>query len=318
LAKETGGNLAIIATNTNGVASAANQTTINTTLGTLFKSGQTIGNTGFNALQGGAANSLTNPFYVAPATGASWTVSGNVGGLETAGSALTGGGLRMMGSDGTNAQDLKTNTTGNLQIAGNVGSGATDSGFPVKVGGVYNSPQPTFTTGQRGDMQLDSRGNQLVSISSGGFQAYVLSNPGDALANGDSALLTTNFGRVFNGTSWDRTYSIQGDAATGNAGLGVQAVEEGGRTYSHVNTATTTTSKNGKGFLHTFCNNTPVASSSATAYDNTAGSGTVLFAITLPATLVGEGPNCATYDLAFTTGLTVVTTGTGDWTWTWR
>ena len=131
-------------------------------------------------------------------------------------------------------------------------------------------------------------------------------------------LVVNSYGYGYNGSTFDRSRTIQGAASTGNAGLGVTAVEEAGRTYSHVSTATTTTSKSGKGFLHTFCNNSPVASSSATAYDNTAGSGTVLFAITLPATLVGEGPNCATYDLAFTTGLTVVTVGTGDWTWTWR
>jgi hypothetical protein len=47
-------------------------------------------------------------------------------------------------------------------VVGNVASGATDSGNPVKVGGVYNSTEPTLTTGQRGDLQLDNRSNLIV------------------------------------------------------------------------------------------------------------------------------------------------------------
>src|ERR1051326_8548002 len=43
-------------------------------------------------------------------------------------------------------------------VQGGVASGATDAGNPVKVGGVYNSTLPTLTTGQRGDLQLDSKG----------------------------------------------------------------------------------------------------------------------------------------------------------------
>lgn len=44
-------------------------------------------------------------------------------------------------------------------VVGNVASGATDSGAPVKVGGVYNTSAPTLTNGQRGDMQLDVNAN---------------------------------------------------------------------------------------------------------------------------------------------------------------
>ena len=42
-------------------------TTINTTLGSPFQAGGSVGNTGFNALQGGAANSVTNAFFFAEA-----------------------------------------------------------------------------------------------------------------------------------------------------------------------------------------------------------------------------------------------------------
>lgn len=55
-------------------------------------------------------------------------------------------------------------------VVGNVASGATDSGAPVKVGGVYNSTPPTFTNGQRGDMQLDAGGNLRINTRTSQIQ----------------------------------------------------------------------------------------------------------------------------------------------------
>lgn len=48
-------------------------------------------------------------------------------------------------------------------IGGNVASGATDSGNPVKAGGVYNTALPTLTNGQRGDLQLDANGKLIIA-----------------------------------------------------------------------------------------------------------------------------------------------------------
>lgn len=48
-------------------------------------------------------------------------------------------------------------------VVGNVAAGASDSGNPVKIGGVYNSTLPTLTNGQRGDVQLSSKGTVIVS-----------------------------------------------------------------------------------------------------------------------------------------------------------
>lgn len=61
------------------------------------------------------------------------------------------------GSGGTGASASQTQ--------GNAASGATDSGNPVKTGGVYNSTPPTLTNGQRGDTQLDSRANTQVNVN---------------------------------------------------------------------------------------------------------------------------------------------------------
>lgn len=51
------------------------------------------------------------------------------------------------------------------EVVGNVASGATDSGNPVKVGGKYNATPPTLTDGQRGDAQLDVNGNTKVTLA---------------------------------------------------------------------------------------------------------------------------------------------------------
>lgn len=48
---------------------------------------------------------------------------------------------------------------GTISAAGGIASGTADSGSPVKVGAKYNATPPTFTDGQRGDAQIDSKGN---------------------------------------------------------------------------------------------------------------------------------------------------------------
>ena len=85
--------------------------------------------------------------------------------------------------------------------------------------------------------------------------------------------------------------------------------------YQNITTDATTTLKSGKGYLHTVCVNTPAATGTITIYDNTAGSGTKIGTITSFASVSG----CFTYDVAFWTGLTVVTaTAAPDVTVTFR
>jgi hypothetical protein len=93
---------------------------------------------------------------------------------------------------------------------------------------------------------------------------------------------------------------------------GVGPVMADGTTYTHVSTATTTTVKSGAGFLHALTINTYVASATITIYDNTAASGTKIATITLPSTITGDAPITLTYDLVFSTGLTIVTSGATD------
>jgi len=67
---------------------------------------------------------------------------------------------------------------------------------------------------------------------------------------------------------------------------------------------TTTVIKSGSGILHSITFNKPVATGVITIYDNTAGSGTKLGTITIPA---NPQPMTLIYDLTFSTGLTIVT-----------
>ena len=55
--------------------------------------------------------------------------------------------------------------TGAGQVQGTGASGATAVGNPVAIGGKFNTTPPTLTDGQRGDIQLDNKGNQLVTLS---------------------------------------------------------------------------------------------------------------------------------------------------------
>jgi len=74
---------------------------------------------------------------------------------------LADGDLKHLRVDSTGA--LVTAGAGSTEATGNVASGATDSGNPVKVGGKYNATAPTLLDGQRGDLQMDSLGNTQIN-----------------------------------------------------------------------------------------------------------------------------------------------------------
>ena len=69
---------------------------------------------------------------------------------------------------------------------------------------------------------------------------------------------------------------------------------------------TTTVVKSGSGFFHSLTINTAAANAVITIYDNIAASGTKIATITQPATLI-ESSQTIIYDVAFSTGLTIVT-----------
>lgn len=126
---------------------------------------------------------------------------GSGGTASSFGSAVPASGTAVGFSDGTNMQaarvfdldtgggtqyiqgvSLRTGGSGGsveigvaatpLIVAGNVASGSTDSGSPVKVGGIYNSTPVTLTNGQRGDLQLDANGYLKINLATGGISAF--------------------------------------------------------------------------------------------------------------------------------------------------
>lgn len=77
--------------------------------------------------------------------------------------------------------------------------------------------------------------------------------------------------------------------------------------YKNITTATTTVVAKGPGILHTLAINGTVASA-ITLYDNTVAAAPIIATISQP--LVNA--TTLTYDVRFTTGLTVVTAGASD------
>lgn len=101
----------------------------------------------------------------------------------------------------------------------------------------------------------------------------------------------------------ESTLATSAKQDTGNTSLATLAA---GNSFSHIATATTTTVKSGAGVLHSITINAlGTVASTTTVYNNTAGSGAVIAIIN---TLAGQ--ESYIYDVAFSIGLTLVTTGT--------
>ena len=114
----------------------------------------------------------------------------------------------------------------NAQVVGNIASGSSDSGNPVKVGGVFNTSTPTLTNTQRGDLQVDSQANlRTLEILSQSAAADGTGNNSGGVYIGQSNGTTKLYAQVwpfnYNGTTWDRQYSAS--AANATTGTGVIA-----------------------------------------------------------------------------------------------
>lgn len=177
--------------------------------------------------QGAGVISSSNPMYVTGTTTSSGTGDVNVkqiGGTTTdtnSGSKSAGTQRVVLATD----QPQLTNAL-KVEPAGNVASGATDSGNPIKVGAVYNSTLPTFTNGQRGDAQVGTRGS--IHTELWGSDAATAITSQSTSADGIAATATANkistigYPFLFNGTTWDRQPgNTTGAFTVGNAASGV-------------------------------------------------------------------------------------------------
>ena len=93
-----------------------------------------------------------------------------------------------------------------IAVQGNAASGATDSGNPVKVGGVFNITSPSPSAGQRVDLQIAPRGSLYVHIKSDTDQNYsrILPAASDAASAFDTGLLVNTRNFNFDGTQFMR------------------------------------------------------------------------------------------------------------------
>lgn len=155
-----------------------------------------------------------------------------------------------------------------------------------------SNPMPVSAT-------ITPSGTQNVNITQLAGAAPSLTNPLWVIpATGASFAVT--------GTFFQATQPVSG-TVTSNTG---------GNSYTHITTAATTVIKSGAGVLHTVCVNALGTVASAVTVDDAVSATTPTIAVINSLLLSG----CQTYDVAFSTGLTLVTTGTiaPDITVSWR
>ena len=214
------------------------------------------------------------------------------------------------------------------------------SGLTVDAEGTATAAQPTYTEGSAdASLSLDLKGQMRVRddtlVTSIGTVNTSINNTAIAAGTAGSASadvlsvqgiasmtpLTVATHAVTQSGDWE--IAIDEALPAGTNVIGHVIVDSGAITadptafsYRNITTSTTTTVKSGAGTLHTIVVNTDgTVASSVTVYDNTSASGTKIATInSLSST------QTYVYDVAFSTGLTLVTTGTAasDITVTYR
>lgn len=226
-------------------------------------------------------------------------------------------------TDGAGNLINATGGSGGSTVSGDVASGDPDSGNPVKVGGVYNSTQPTFTTGDRGDLQLGSRGSLRVEIfSPSGANATAVLSAADALAN-SIGLTTTTQNELYNGTTWDRQRSLGSGASLQTSTTGVPvavSVPNNATQCGIVSTATSAAAsaivlKASAGNLFSI-NVNATAAGFIMVFDATAApaDGAVTPVYTFPVAANGGYSTDFEYPIRCNTGITLVYSSTGPFT----
>lgn len=113
---------------------------------------------------------------------------------------------------------------------------------------------------------------------------------------------------IFGQTSPGVYNPITANNGTPSNPLDVNIVGNGLNSYANITTSTTTLVKTGAGTLHTVnINSVGTVASSISIYDNILGSGTAIAVID---SLAVNSVGTRVFDISFTTGLTIVTTGT--------
>lgn len=190
------------------------------------------------------------------------------------------------------------------------------------IGGIYNSSTPTLSNGQVGSLQFDSSSNLLVAISGSssfsisGNVAHDAVDSGNPIKIGGKATDPTAMPTaVASGDRVNASFDLYGRLITYNGALNagedlttdVQKVEH---RYNYTNLTADGLIKSGSGLIHTIA----IAPSTATptpglltVFDNTAGSGAVIYKEWVFATTTGHS---ILIDAPFGTGCYVEYDGT--------
>lgn len=249
---------------------------------------------------GATIATVANPFPVQVQTGS------NVIGAVTQSGAFTVSGT------GTAASPA----TGLLSIQGFVADDApAGTTNPIAIGGRYNVTLPSYTDGDRVQAQFDVNGllrslSNGLAVSGSDTQSNTLMLPGRSNTPGNSGLWGVG-GFLYNGSTWDRARTI---TASFGVTTGVAAVEMAGSTFNYISATKATQVKSGAGILHKIIINTPVAGT-ISLIDSTSGSTANIGIITMTADVK---PYELTYDLAFVTGLRIITSVDADVTVVYR
>ncbi len=134
--------------------------------------------------------------------------------------------------DGTTWDRLRGTAEAGVWVQGSVASAATDSGNPVKIGGLFSTTAATVTSGQRSDIAVGSTGSvrvQLCNVNDGGSTNCV--NLGSDNVDGASSTsaaqrpIMASRGWKYNGSTWDRDFACTSQAsATVTAGATTEIV----------------------------------------------------------------------------------------------
>jgi hypothetical protein len=115
------------------------------------------------------------------------------------------------------------------QVVGNIASGTADSGNGVKVAGVYNATPPSFSDGQRADVQLDANGFVKVNVVAGGGTGGTASTFSSALpAQGTAIGFQSASGSLMQPGNLDASGNLKVNIAAGS----VQAVTDNSSTFT--------------------------------------------------------------------------------------
>lgn len=154
---------------------------------------------------------------VSQATAANLLAS--VGGLGASGAAVTGNPVRIGGSDGTNARDILTDTSGRQIAVGAAANGAAVVGNPVLIAGSDGTNARTIKTSSDGTVQVaatptKSSTGTVTNVSSSATNVTLLSTNANRLGatvyNDSNQVLYLKLGATASTTSYTVRVSAQG------------------------------------------------------------------------------------------------------------